>query len=1155
MTRFTLCFLLCSLLCVTTAFGQIGTSTVTGRVTDPSGAVIPGVAVTVVQEQTNFKFEARTNEEGLFRVQSLQPGSYSVTFELPGFKRLVRDKLDLRVGDTLPIDVVLEVGEISEQIEVTGQTPLLETETSATGAVVTGKIIYNLPFFQRYVNWSVTLVPGVMTNGNPHPNSPAGWAVAGQRGATTALFEDGVHGNAQVGNAVIKPVLNTVAEVKVLTTTLPAEYGHSAGGVINVVKKTGTNEFHGMVSEFGRSRIMQHRRFFDRDRTTDPQPGRPQGLPTYFLLPDANVSGPVYIPGLYDGRNKTFFVFGWQRLQEKKIQQITSSAVPTEAMKRGDFSFGGLGNPIYDPATTRLNPAFNPSLPVSAANPRWLRDPFPNNQIPLDRFDPVARRILALSPWAAPNRAGSLNANGPVSNHIADENALVIFDDFSYRIDHQFSTKFKIYGTLTENRLFEPGRPHNVAFRDFDGIAGQRTRTNQKNFSFGPTWVISPTVVNDARIGYFRRRQMREVPSFGKNYGQILGIPNISRDLLPGFGSSEGGQRYTAESLYGLGGDGPRRFVYETLSFRNDLSIYRGTHAFKMGYEILRFRLNSSATNRPSGQFFFDGVTAGLQPDGNQLPRTGNTFAGFLLGSVRRAFFDQELASWQPRSSIQSFYFQDDWKITPTLTMNVGLRYGNETPFTTKYDLMTNFDPQAIDPLTGRRGAIVHPKNSLNRRDGNNFQPRLGMAWHPFQKWVFRGGFGINTIDVKYPAERIQFEEYVAINNQERDPGDPRPVYQLSRGPDPVVYNIRPDGSGPFVGTNFSARTADLWDPQLRNPYAINWHSSIQYELGTNYLLEFIYQGSAGVGLLERWQVNTFPIDAGANDPALRAEIFRVPQNFRPYPHFGNISMQSNFGHSTFHAGTVKLDKRFSSGLQFSNFYTFGKAIDSQDADRDGSGVAPIQNRSLEKGLAGFDRRHRYVATMIYELPMGQGKRFLTGGGLKNKIFGGYSIGWIQYLESGNPLTFSFANSPFNYYPTFAGNRRPDIVSTPRLRDNWKDFGPDRFNAQGINPVIDINHFAYPGPFQIGNAGRNIVRGFPLRTSNVSAQKNTKLSERINLLIRWDYQNAFHNFNFNPPSTVVDFQNPRTFAKVTGDITTTSIGAQPLMHLTVALSW
>jgi len=1129
------------LLALAAAFGQIGTSTLTGRVTDPTGAVVPGVAVTVVQVGTNFTFKAVTNSEGLYRVLSLQPGMYRLTFESAGFRRLVRENVELRTSDTLAIDAALEVGNVAESVEVTAATQLLETETSSSGAVVTGKTMYNLPFFQRYVNWSVTLVPGVMTSGNPHPNSPGGWSVAGQRGETTALFEDGVNGNAQVGTAVIKPVLNAVAEVKVVTSVVPAEYGHTAGGVISVVKKTGTNELHGLASEFGRSRIMQHRRFFDKNRTTDPSGTWPNGVPTYFLLPDASVSGPVYIPKVYDGRNKTFFVWGWQRLQEKKAQQITNSGVPTDAMRQGDFNFNGLGNPLYDPLSTR-----------QLANGTWTRDLFPDKRIPLNRFDPVARKILEINPWAAPNQAGTINANGPVGNHIADELSLVIFDDFSYRVDHQFSPNFKVYGTLTENRQYEPGRPHNVTIRDFDGSAGQTTNTNQKNFSAGPTWIISPNVVNDARVGYYRRAQNREVPSFGKDYGKILGIPNLPPELFPGLAT---GNRYSADGLFGLTGDAPNNLVYTTASFRNDLTIIKGTHAFKTGYEILHFSLDQSQPNRPSGQFYFDGVTAGLQADGNLAPRTGNTFAGFLTGYVRRATFDKELQIWQPRSSINSFYFQDDWKFTPTITLNLGLRYSNETPYSTANQAVSTFDTQAIDPLTGLRGAIVHPTGGLSVRDKNNFQPRIGAAWHAFQKVVFRGGFGMNTIDTGYPGARINFDEYVAINNQERAPGDPRPLYQISRGPDPINYDVKKDGTAAFFGTNYSSRTSDIWDPALRNAYAMNWQSSVQYEVSRDYLLEFSYQGSAGVGLMERWEVNTFPINAGANDPALRSEIFRVPQNYRPFPHFGSIRMRSNFGHSTFHAGTVKLDKRFSHGLTFSNFYTFAKSIDSQSGDSNGAGVAPIQSRGLEKGLSDFNRSHRYVATMTYELPIGQGKLLLNRGGIWNKLFGGYLIGWVQYLESGNPLTFSFANSPLNYYPTFAGDRRPDLVGSPHLRDNWRDFGGDRFNSGNIRSVIDMNFFAYPAAFTIGNSGRNIVTGFPLRTSNLSAQKNTKFGERLNLLIRADFQNAFHNFNFGAPSRAVDFQNPSTFGKVTTDITTTAIGAQPLINLTVALSW
>src|SRR5712692_271143 len=672
------CFLAVLLCSVSLVFGQIGTSTISGRVTDPSGAVVPGVAVTVVNTDTNFQFSATTNSEGLYRVQSLQPGPYRVTFEATGFKRAVRDNVELRVGDVLPVDISLQVGNVAESVEVTASTQLLETETSATGTVVEGQVLYKLPLYQRYIPLTLNLVPGLSMGGYAYGGGLDSYHLAGQRSGAIGYVEDGVLGNDQLGGTgFIKTIQNSVAEVKALTTTLPAEYGHSAGGVINVVKKSGTNELHGLASDFGRTRRMAHRLFFDRFRTSDPQPGAPNGVPSWFMLPDANIGGPLVIPKLYNGRNKTFFFFGYQKLIEKKAAQVFG-ATPTQDMKNGDFSFGGVGNPLYDPLTTRQLP-----------DGTWTRDLLPNNRVPLARFDPVARKLMQIDPWVPSNVPGSFNATGPVSNLLYNEKSRTFFEDYSGRIDHQFSPNCKIYGSYTYNHQSGLGRPTNISNSAFEANNGNLTPLTQQNYSLGKTWVINPTMVNDARVGYYRRRNDKFVPSFGKNYAQTLGIPTVDAAVLPSFGA---GDQFGPDSIYGLTVSGPNRLIGETLSFRDDLTKIRGTHAFKMGYEILRFRLNSTVTNRPSGDFRFDGMTAGLQPDGNTAPRTGNTFAGFLLGSVRQASFDAELTSWLPRSTINSFYFQDDWKFSPTLTLNLGMRYSNESPFNTKYGLMSNFD-------------------------------------------------------------------------------------------------------------------------------------------------------------------------------------------------------------------------------------------------------------------------------------------------------------------------------------------------------------------------------------------------------------------------------------------------------------------------------
>ena len=1131
-----------SALCNVAAFAQIGTSTLTGRVTDPTGAVVAKVVVTVVQTSTNFTSHTLTNEEGLYRVLSLQPGMYRVTFESPGFKKSVRDSVELRTGDTLAVDMTMQVGNVAESIEVQGAAALLETETSATGTVVSGNVLYDMPLYQRFINSTMNIVPGMTTGGYAYGGGLGAYHLAGQRAGAIGIFEDGVNGNDQnSGTETTKPIQNSIAEVKVLTTVPPAEYGHSAGGVISAVKKSGTNEYHGLASFYGRTRRMQHRLFFDALRTSQARPGRPNGLPTFFMMPDANLSGPVSVPKLYNGKNKTFFFFGFQRLHEKKVAQV-DSGVPSLDMRRGDFNVPAY-NRIFDPATTRN------------VNGAWMRDPFPGNVIPQTRIDPVARKVLEFDPWRLPNRAGGFTSIGAGNNYLADEFARVFYDDYNLRLDHQFSSSFKIYYSWTDNK-YKPGlqRPWNI--RDdraaFDHVAGNLSPARNQLMSLGKTWIISPSVVNDARVGYTRRWSELVVASYGGNWAQQLGIPGVNGDLMPAFGS---GDRNTADSIYGLSGAAPNRTVTETISFRDDASHIRGTHAFKFGYELLRFRLNSAVLANPV-RYSFTGSTTGLNPDGTAVGNTGSPFAGFLTGYVTSATTTSELTSWLPRSSIHSFYIQDDWKVLPTLTANIGLRYSNESPFTTKYGLMSQFDPAGTDALTGRVGAIVHPTNGLNRRDSNNFNPRLGLAWHPREKWVLRGGFGFFTVDAKFPTNRDQYDEYQGIALQQANPGDPTPIYQISKATAPPAARIV-NGVAPFVGTNYSGRGISYWDPGLRNPYVMNWNMSMQYEFKRDYLIEGSYQGSSGVGLVERWEINTFPIDYFSNSRADQLRVNAAAQNFRPYPHLGSITMRSNFGHSTFHSGTIKLEKRMSKGLYFNTFYTFSKAINSADTDNSGGGVAPIQNRNLEKGRAGYDRNHRYIGTINWELPFGKGKRFNTGNRVVSWLMSGLELSWIQTVESGNPLNFSFANAPTNnYYPTFAGARRPDLVSTPVYDfSKWNNGGPDRFVELNRPATIDINAFAYPGEFRLGNAGRNILTGPRLVWSQVSAQKNFRFKERFNAQLRWDFQNALKNYNFSGPGTTVDFRNPQTFGKLRDDPRTASLGGQPLMNITLAIQF
>ncbi len=1134
------------------ALGQTNTGTITGTVTDPTGAAIPNVQVSVVQTETNFESRAITNAEGLYRVQSLLPGNYRVAFESAGFKRIVQSGLALHVGDVLPVNATLELGQVTDSVQVASQATLLETETSSTGTVTGGETLYKMPLYQRYVLNSLNLMPGMTMNGYAYGGSLGGFNVAGQRSTGTAVFEDGVLGNDPQSSSGtdIKPIENAVEEVRVITGTLPAEYGHTTGGVVTVVKKGGANTVHGMAADLGRTRRMTHRQFFNLYKTTDPQPGAPNGVPAWFMQPDANISGPIVIPHVYDGRNKTFFFFGYQKLIEKKSAAFTSQT-PTPASLGGDFTFGGVGQPLYDPFTTRR-----------LADGTWTRDPLPGNVIPLSRFDPAAKKIIGLNPWIPPNTPGSLTSTGPVSNYTWASRSRTFFEDYSGRVDQQFNSNLKAYASYTYNHQSGLGRPTSIGLAVFDGANGILTPFTQQNTSLGATQLFGPSALNDVRVGYYRARNDTVVPSYNANWAATLGIPNVSPLLMPSFSSTAASGTGTAPALntmYGLTVPGPSTTVRETLSLRDDFSKMVGAHALKMGYELLDFRGNFFQLGQPSGVFQFDNMTAGLQPNGQPVPNTGNLLAGFELGAVAAANFTSYTTTWLPRDTIHSLYFQDDWKFSRSLTFNLGLRWSTESPFHTAHGLESNFSPTTVDPVTGKQGAIVHPTGGLSQRSLKDFQPRIGLAWHPLDRWVFRGGFGVNTVDIRFPNALQQFDEYQAQVVQQRPPGDPRPLFRLSDGPAPVVYNVLPNNTATYVGTNYGSRNIYWMDGNLRPGYVMNWNTTLEYQVSTNNLLKLIYQGSAGVHLVESWNVNAFPTNFGANNPALQAAAFSATQNYLPYPQFGSINYMSNTGHSTYHAGTVQFQKRYSQGLVLNTFYTFSKAIDDCDSDYGVcTGVAPVSNRNLNKGRAGYDRNHVFVASATYELPMGRGRAFVNQNRVLDWLVGGYELAWVQTINSGNPISFSFANSPNNYYPTNIGNRVPDLtcssISMPQF-GLGSIIGGNRFNQALENPVLPVNCFAAPAPFTPGNAGRNIVTGPGILYSQVSAKKNFNLTERFILQLRFDFQNPFHNWGFNPPTNSVDFKNPQLFGKITGDQTTASFAGQPLMNLMLRLSW
>ncbi len=1144
---------------------QISTGTITGTLTDPQGAAVVGVKVLIVQTNTNFQTTSETNSDGFYRTQSLQPGTYDVTYEASGFKTFVQKGLQLRVGDVLPVDAVLQLGQVTEQVQVTSEGTLLETENSSTSTVTEGDTLYKMPLYQRYVLNTLNLSPNVTMGGYAYGGSLSGFNVAGLRSTGTTVFEDGVFGNDPVESTGtdIKPVENSVGEVQLVTGTLPAEYGHTTGGVLTVAKKSGGNDYHGEGSMLGRTRSMTQRQFFNLYRTSQPQPGAPDGVPAFFYQLDGSLSGPISIPKVYNGKNKTFFYFGYQKLVEKKATAFTSQT-PSPAELNGDFTFGGIGQQLYDPSTTRqvVCPSAGSFNGVSCATGAtiWTRDPIPGNKIAPSMIDPVYAKLLSFNPWVAPNSAGSLTSTGPVSNYTWESRARTFYTDFSDRVDHQFTPELKAYTSYTYNYLSGLQRPTSVADPAFDYANGYISPLTQQNASAGLTKLFGPTSLNDLRVGFYRLHGFTISPSYDQNWASKIGIPNDSPLLFPTLSGTLASGNSTAPALnttYGLGAQSPATQIREVWTFRDDFTKVMGTHALKMGYEFLYYEANYSQLGLPSGQFQFDNMTAGLQPSGAVIPNTGNQLAGLELGYVRQATFTSYLATWLPRDSVNSLYFQDDWKFSKSLTFNLGLRWSTESPFHTDHNQLSNFSPTTIDPLTGMMGAIVHPTGGLNQRDWKNFQPRIGMAWHPRERLVFRGGLGINTIDIRFPNALQQFDAYQSTFNQQQVAGNPSPIYRIDQFPGGINYPTLAAGS--YTGVNASSRNIYWMDGHLHPGYAMNWNASLQYQLSNNNILKFTYQGSAGVDLIESWNVNVFPTSFAANDPALRSLATAAPQKYYPYPQFGAIDYMSNTGHSTYHSGTVQFQKRYSQGLVLNSYYTYSKALDDCDTDTGTcTGVAPVQDRNLNKGRAGYDRRHVFVTSFTYELPVGQGRKFANHSKFLDYLVGGYELAWIQSVETGNPFSVSFTNSPYNYYSTTIGNQVPNLTCNHPTMPQFglgDDIGGNRFNQAGENAVLKVGCFAVPAPYTIGNAGRNIITGPGLLYSQMSAKKNFRLSERVNLQFRFDFQNVFHNYGFNAPNSVYSYTQPQLFGKITGDQTTASFDGQPLMNLMLKLSF
>jgi hypothetical protein len=1064
-----------------------GTATIVGNITDSTGALVPNAKVTARNIDTSFLYESVTTPEGAYYLPNLRSGTYELRVEASGFKSVVRSGIILRVSESPRIDIQLEVGNVTESIKVDARPPLLETETAGTGQVLDGEIVEKLPVMQKFVHRVLLYMPG-MTNIN-------GQHAVGQRQRAIGYTLDGVGGKepavGQVGDfqRTMIASLDSIQEFKMWTTGSPAEFGHSAGGQLSVVFKGGGNQFHGAVEDRYTNGKLIHRAYLEQLPRT--------GAFTYHEW-GATASGPIV-------KNKTFWFAGFQQHYEK-VSETVIVTVPSPEMYAGNFSFGGRGLPIYNPFTT------------TQSGTTWTRQPFANNQIPASMFDKVANNVIALKPWLPQSDPGTIQATGPVNNLTYNAGGAYDFQRYDAKVDHQFSINHKLFGRYSQVRHRSAERPT----REVSDILYSSVYVrplDQRNVVISDTYTFSPTMINEARLGFNRRAGTASPISYQQDWAGKLGIPGVSPETFPDF-QNPGGAR-----LYNMGPGGFSREIAEDFTFQENLTKVLGRHTLKFGYELMRTRYNSLSSTLPSGQY---------RMAGTELPfvnNTGNPFASFLLGTVGQGIFQQAKATWLPRWWSHAWYAQSTWRPKRNMTVELGVRWSYESPFSTKYGQQSQFDPNATDPLSGRRGAIVHGKGLLAKRDLNNFQPRIGLAWNLHPRVVFRSSVGTYSVDLFTNSAGQNFEEYIATANVQSVPGDPRHAFLLSQGPGSISFPAAADGSVPFQGTNYGGRNISWYDPNMRLPYVAMWSAGFQVQLTGSWLMDAQYQGSSGVGLLNNWDMNAVPLDISTN-PATLLQVFSASQNYKPYTQFGQIQHYANYGHNSHHSGTLRFERRYAQGMTLNAFYQLGKTLNDGDDDGGRSGIT-FYNRNLEKARASYDIRHRFVSVFTYELPVGKGRKFMNGGGIKNYFFGNWDFAWTQTFQSGPPVNITAAGGP-RYLP---GQVRPTaLLPAEQMYANRSSYEVgNRFPLAAQNTYFNNTAFGYAPEFSAaGMIGRNIIESPGLQWTQLSLSKTIPIKERFRFSIRWDLNNPTKQPQLADPGATYNINSLAQFGRFNG---------------------
>jgi hypothetical protein len=1122
-------------------WGQTTTGTVSGFVTDSSSAAVQGATVKLTNTGTGLTQTAETSDTGAYVFPLVQPGAYQITIEKTGFQRFART-FNLEVTQQARIDAQMTVGQVTETVDISATAVLLETDTSNLGQVITNRQVMDLPLNGRNPFALAALTPGVT------PLASFGAGLAGARGAAQSAGANnfaangGMTGSNEIlldgipitvccqGQPALIPTIDSTEEFKVQTNTSPAEFGRTSGAILNIVTKSGTNRFRGSAYEFFRNEKLDAANFFVNRAGTNPIPGRnDRRTPLRYNQYGVAAGGPVWLPKLYNGKDKTFFFANFEVVNLRRSLFRTFS-VPTERMRTGDLSEAPFD--IYDPATTVPNP--------NQAG-RFLRTPFPNKVIPANRLNAVARNILNLYPL--PQRPGIVNNLDSVASSRDDDRQI------SFRVDHNFSERYRMFGRYSRlgNDHYEPNYWNSVS-----SPAGFNQFIKSHTMVLDQIMALKPTFVLNVRYGFARQRNFRDPYSLGTDLGALgfsqLYTGQVQERFLP------------AISINGFNGNdetGNQRFTRYSHTLAAAASVIRSGHTMKFGWDGRMFLDHNASLQNPGGNFSF-GTTFTAGPDpvagvpAGQAPYLG--FASFLLGLPTGGLLNFSDATSQ-QGFYHALYFQDDWKVTPKLTLNLGLRWEMETGPTERYNRIATIDPNLASPLAQQtrlplQGGLVFrgvgdASRSRYKTDANNFGPRIGMAYSLNSKTVLRGGFGVffspglvRLFNGGNPGFTVSTPFVATIDSV-------TPVGNLTN---PFPGGLQPlsgssQGAATLVGTGVSALYHDT-----PLPYSIQWNFGIQRELPGSVAINVSYAGNRGVKLPVNAALNALnPVFYGqpgdlnrvaqlngvVDNPffgvigsgPLAARQVQLNQLLRAHPHFTGFGV--NFlgaGNSVYHALQTSVQKRLSHGLLATLSYTFSKNIGDVnmlttsffDAGQN-PGYQNEFNRAGDRSVLGSDFPHRVVLSSVYDLPFGKG-RALAGDapGWVNAIVGGWQVNGIYTYQSGQPLTFGVSGAQ-----PYAGTRASYTGAAPVQTSGSVS---DRLGGpSGGTGYLNAAAFRIPQAFEFGDTPRLDSRNRAPSTVNLdfSLIKNIPIGESLRMQLRGEAFNATNTPVFGLPNTTV----------------------------------